>query len=675
MKLFLLVLLTIFVPHIALSAAVQAKQLIENPPAAVQQAGSNLDKFSGDLHDGLFYVLDLLKVLLKDPLVVLGHKQGGSSYLAKLNSAENPYILRFLLITALSCGALLFSRGMVRNFLQPKTRTKKDPSSRPADYRDQIFFRFLPWIVFIAVGASLCSLLGLPQVLGFMLNACFFTIATGYPLKEAAYFIARAEEGPAELSSLARYWFPYLIMSGLLTVLLLVFFGCIIPLGSSLSLASHHKALTLKSPSLFFGVKTVFYFYLANLFIFLVHLERSLRKQNSPSGAGSKDHAFLSSRLWYYFCDFLIVGSLILWLAYSFGWVGVKKAHYLFLASSALVLCTLRDFTHSTISYLAEKLSNAFFSRKVQVMFGINRLLAGVLSISYIFVCIVVGARLWYDPSLYQEIMKAVQKGSEKTVVVGIILAVTMVVKNSVLNFVDSLANAPTQEDLSNRSWGRFSTFLIMTRSVTPYFFWVPAFTIILNYCGIEGKHVLIGLGGVVALVVWLGQGIFQDAIKGISYVLGNVIVKGEPVSIDGVGGAVEYLNLHSVSIRDMEGFVHTFSYSKIKLITSTEWIYSKFQVVVTISYASDQEKALKLMEEALQKTRKDQVIGKYILEDSLQAHIKALRGRGVTLRGTVKIQPSQRLDISDAYFRHLKKAFDKHHIEMAPLDTSLDPL
>ena len=66
---------------------------------------------------------------------------------------------------------------------------------------------------------------------------------------------------------------------------------------------------------------------------------------------------------------------------------------------------------------------------------------------------------------------------------------------------------------------------------------------------------------GIIGLAVGFGaQTLVKDIISGLFLIAEDQVRMGDVVEINGVGGAVEEINLRTIVLRDLEGVVHAIS-------------------------------------------------------------------------------------------------------------------
>ena len=98
---------------------------------------------------------------------------------------------------------------------------------------------------------------------------------------------------------------------------------------------------------------------------------------------------------------------------------------------------------------------------------------------------------------------------------------------------------------------------------------WAVAALMVLREIGVDITPVLTG-AGILGLAVGFGA---QSPVKDISagmFLIAEIQIRiGDVAAINGIGGAVEEINLRTVVLRDLEGIVHTFANGEIRTLAN----------------------------------------------------------------------------------------------------------
>ncbi len=111
---------------------------------------------------------------------------------------------------------------------------------------------------------------------------------------------------------------------------------------------------------------------------------------------------------------------------------------------------------------------------------------------------------------------------------------------------------------------------------------------ILMTEAGVNVAPLIAGLG-LVGLAVGFGaQSLVKDMINGIFILMENEYSKGDVVTIGGITGIVEDLNLRRTVLRDLDGTVHFVPHSSVDVSSNWTKEYSRINLTIGVAYESD---------------------------------------------------------------------------------------
>ncbi len=111
---------------------------------------------------------------------------------------------------------------------------------------------------------------------------------------------------------------------------------------------------------------------------------------------------------------------------------------------------------------------------------------------------------------------------------------------------------------------------------------------IILTEAGVNVAPLVAGLG-LVGLAVGFGaQNLVKDMINGLFILMDNEYSRGDVVTIAGITGIVEDLNLRRTVLRDLDGTVHFVPHSSIEVSSNWTKDYSRINLTIGVAYESN---------------------------------------------------------------------------------------
>ena len=212
----------------------------------------------------------------------------------------------------------------------------------------------------------------------------------------------------------------------------------------------------------------------------------------------------------------------------------------------------------------------------------------------------------------------------------------------------------------------RVNTLARVFRNAAAIVIAIVAGTLVLGELGISIAPIL-ATAGVAGIAIGFGaQSLIKDYFNGFFLLLDDQIRQGDVVQIAGVGGLAEEVTLRYVRLRDLEGHVHYIPNGEIKLVTNRTRVYATPVIDVPISYAEDADRVQQVMRETATELRSDPQWASRIAGDLEPITMDRWADSAVVLRSRFKVVPPiEQWNIRREYLARLKKAFDRHGIEI----------
>ncbi len=194
---------------------------------------------------------------------------------------------------------------------------------------------------------------------------------------------------------------------------------------------------------------------------------------------------------------------------------------------------------------------------------------------------------------------------------------------------------------------------------------WALTSFIVLSELGINIAPILTG-AGIAGLAVGFGaQNLVRDIISGIFILLENQYSKGDVVKIADTAGLVEDINLRRTVLRDLDGIVHYVPNGEITKASNFTQEYSKINLNVEVSYETNLDHAIKVINEVGKKLAKDKEFSPMIREAPEVLRVDNLGESGVEIKIVGVTRPIKQWDVMGELRKRVKEAFDKEGIEI----------
>jgi moderate conductance mechanosensitive channel len=185
----------------------------------------------------------------------------------------------------------------------------------------------------------------------------------------------------------------------------------------------------------------------------------------------------------------------------------------------------------------------------------------------------------------------------------------------------------------------------------------------ILTEVGVNVAPLIAGLG-LVGLAVGFGaQSLVKDMINGIFILVDNQYSKGDVVTLAGMVGVVEDINLRRTVLRDLDGTVHFIPHSNVEVASNWTMEYSRINLDVGVAYESDLDHVIEVINR----------VGKELAEDPMYAskfktppHVLRVDNFGdssIDIKLTGDTVPLEQWALMGELRLRLKRAFDEEGI------------
>ncbi len=199
-----------------------------------------------------------------------------------------------------------------------------------------------------------------------------------------------------------------------------------------------------------------------------------------------------------------------------------------------------------------------------------------------------------------------------------------------------------------------------------------------LSSLGVNIAPLLAGAGLIGVALSLPAQSLIKDGINGFFIIFEDQYAVGDVITVHGIRGLVEKINLRITQIRDEEGCLVTIPNSEIGVIANHSSRWSQADIYIPISYTTDVDQVLALIETVGQAMQGSDRWRQTMLAIPEVLGVENFDERGLTIRVWIKTQPLKQWEVAREYRRRLKVALDAAgivipaHIDFkAPLESS----
>ncbi len=251
-----------------------------------------------------------------------------------------------------------------------------------------------------------------------------------------------------------------------------------------------------------------------------------------------------------------------------------------------------------------------------------------------------------------------------RIVLIPIAAYVTTKLLNRLVRRLERLADdgdPTTQSELEKRA----ATLGRILRQAIAVFVWGTAAMLVLSELGVSIGPILAG-ASIAGVAVGLGaQTLVRDMIAGFFILLENQFRVHDVISVAGVSGTVEAINLRTTVLRDDAGRVHVIPNGAISVVTNLTREWSVAVLDIGVPYAEDLDRVLSVLKDVGDGLEKDPAFARKLLRRFEYPGIETFGESAVVVRMEVRTLPQERWSVAREVRARVKKAFDAAGIEI----------
>ena len=214
----------------------------------------------------------------------------------------------------------------------------------------------------------------------------------------------------------------------------------------------------------------------------------------------------------------------------------------------------------------------------------------------------------------------------------------------------------------TNRKLNRALTLKKVAETTSNSVFVILGILVFLLAMGINLISLVTGAGLLGLALGFIAQDLIKDILTGLSILSDDQFGVGDIIRIKNYAGTVEDFSLKLTRLRNIEGVLITIPNKEISIVENLTSNFSQVDFNIAIDYASDTDKALRILEETacnLAREWPDKIIQKPEI-----VGIDKLGEYSITLKALVKTLPMQQWIVLRELNLRIKKAFEANNIK-----------
>lgn len=217
-----------------------------------------------------------------------------------------------------------------------------------------------------------------------------------------------------------------------------------------------------------------------------------------------------------------------------------------------------------------------------------------------------------------------------------------------------------TSTVVSDRRTQRARTIGSVLQSITSFVVWGIAVVLILGDLGFNLTPI-IASAGVIGVAVGFGaQNLVKDFLSGMFMLVEDQFGVGDIVDFGEATGTVESVGLRVTTVRDYAGTVWYVRNGEVQRVGNSSQGFAIAVVDVPLGYATDVNRALRLLEQVATDATGAPPVADDVLEAPKVLGVQGMTKENITLRLTVKVRPARQWATQRELRRRIMAVFDE---------------
>ena len=176
----------------------------------------------------------------------------------------------------------------------------------------------------------------------------------------------------------------------------------------------------------------------------------------------------------------------------------------------------------------------------------------------------------------------------------------------------------------------------------------------------------VLGGFGIAGIAVGFGaQYLVRDLIAGIFILAENQYRTGDVVTLSGISGLVESINLRRTILRDLDGQVHVIPNGEIAVATNKTKYWSRVNLDVGVAYKEDVERVVEVLNDIGEEIAADPYYGLMLITPPQVLRLNSLDDSAVTFKMLGDCKPMKQWEIMGEMRKRIKIRLDAEGIEI----------
>ncbi|MGZ0217169.1 MAG: mechanosensitive ion channel family protein, partial [Acidimicrobiales bacterium] len=160
-------------------------------------------------------------------------------------------------------------------------------------------------------------------------------------------------------------------------------------------------------------------------------------------------------------------------------------------------------------------------------------------------------------------------------------------------------------------------------------------------------------------------QSLVRDLLSGIFMLIEDQYGVGDVINAGEATGTVESIGLRTTRLRDVSGTLWHIPNGEIRRVGNMSQVWARAILDIDVAYDTDLDLAMETIKEVADGLWQEQRQEATIIEEPVVAGVQNFGADAVTIRLSVKTEPSEQWGTGRLLRKRLKEAFDREGIEI----------
>ncbi len=211
----------------------------------------------------------------------------------------------------------------------------------------------------------------------------------------------------------------------------------------------------------------------------------------------------------------------------------------------------------------------------------------------------------------------------------------------------------------------RARTYFMIAQSVSKSLSYPLILILALYVLNVPLVSLLTGASVVGVIISFGAQGLVSDILNGIWILAEDQYAVGDWVTINGIKGAVVFMNIRITQLRDFDGHLVTLPHRDVNQVHNMTNTWARVNLTLKVAYEADIDLVLKLIRQAAQDLTQDPDWHDLILDANELLGVEDIAHDGIFIRCWIRTQANWHWAVSREFIYRLKLIFDQNNIRI----------